>query len=98
MPEPEVRNIDISTTSNYETSVPVAAQLQVPLSPGSPHSSRPINPVAVISSDEEPIEPNSTPRGELTCSLHPDSLHSDTSGDVMSNTAAISASLQTVDW
>jgi len=36
---PEVRNIDTaSTTSNYETSVPVAVQLQVPLSPGSPHS------------------------------------------------------------
>ena len=37
MPEPEVHNIDTaSTTSNYETCVPVAAQLQVPLSPGSP--------------------------------------------------------------
>jgi len=40
---PEVRNIDTaSTTYNYETSVPVAAQLQVPLSPGSPHSPRPV--------------------------------------------------------
>jgi len=66
----------------------------LPLSPGSFHIPRPVTPVVVISSDEEPIKPNSTPRGALPCSLHPDSLHSDTSDDVMSNTAAISASPQ----